>query len=370
MADLLSWAHNERRSGSLVVRRTSRAKRVFFEDGLVVGCLSDNPYEFYGQHLLNNGYLDEATLLSGLTRCREEHKRLGQVLAEQGILSEEVIRETLRRQVEERVCDLFLWRSGVFFFEAEEAPEEERLSERLDTMALILDGARWADEMRRLAEILPHDDVVLERGRIWPGENLIPLAAKLAGLIDGERSLGKIYEVVKGSYFLYLNAAYGVVKAGIAEVQDPGSSLGTGSIELNLYDLMFEQAAEEQVLTSDRHVAIPMNVLESYVPIWTEGPSEEEWERMPVPVRSFYQAIDGQRRLGDLLAEGKERRQREVELLLLQMRRSRVALLPDSLLELERNARLQGIRDAVDGNAPAKAGSGKAKGGAWWKKIF
>ena len=47
--ELLTWAVNDRRTGSLVLRRSSREKRIYFRDGEIVACLSDSTEEFYGQ---------------------------------------------------------------------------------------------------------------------------------------------------------------------------------------------------------------------------------------------------------------------------------------------------------------------------------
>src|SRR5262245_15183245 len=114
--DLLQWARNDRRTGALVVRRTDREKRVYFSAGDVVGCLSTNPDEFYGQYLLVNGHLDQRQLLAALSQCTSTGRRLGAVLLDQGLLSPEAVQQTLRRQIEDLVCDLFLWERGVFYF--------------------------------------------------------------------------------------------------------------------------------------------------------------------------------------------------------------------------------------------------------------
>ena len=72
IAELLQWAHNDRRTGSLVLRRTSREKRVFFSDGHIVACLTDHTAEFYGQHLLLGGHIRQDALLRCLALCRQE----------------------------------------------------------------------------------------------------------------------------------------------------------------------------------------------------------------------------------------------------------------------------------------------------------
>lgn len=332
--ELLNWASNERRSGSLSIRRASREKRIYFQNGQVVACLSDDPSEFYGQHLLLNGLLDEAQLVHSLSLCRAEKKRLGIVLSEQGILSLEVIQRTLRHLIEDRVCDLFLWNHGLFFFQVEDPPEEEILAEPIETMALILEGSRWIDEKRRIEKVLAHDHLVLSRSGGWPGEELIPLQKRLAEEVDGEATLAEIYRRINGSYFQFLLAAYHLHQNGIVEVSGERES-PAASMELHITDLLLEQAAEEQILHSRRHLALPIDVVDKYVPVWVRRPSAEELEEASERERLFYSRLDGSRRLDEILSKDEAERNRQSELLLLQMRKATIALLPVSIAELE-----------------------------------
>jgi len=64
--DVLQLAHQERWTGALVVRRAHREKRIFLDDGKVVGCLSDDPGEYYGRFLLLRGVLDEPQVARAL----------------------------------------------------------------------------------------------------------------------------------------------------------------------------------------------------------------------------------------------------------------------------------------------------------------
>src|SRR6185436_20310056 len=97
-ADLLQWAKNDRRTGALVVRKSDREKRVYFHQGEVVGALSTDPAEFYGQHLLLAGHLTERQLFEALSHCTVSGKRLGGTLSELGFLSPELIQKTLSDQ--------------------------------------------------------------------------------------------------------------------------------------------------------------------------------------------------------------------------------------------------------------------------------
>jgi len=349
MPELLNWAFNERRSGSLVLRRASREKRIYFQHGQVVACVSDDPAEYYGQHLLLNGLLDEGQLVSCLSLCRARKKRLGVVLIEEGILSLEVIQRTLRHLIEDRICDLFLWSHGLFFFQVEAPPDEEILAEPIETLTLILEGSRWIDEKRRVTEVLAHDHFVLARGAGWPGEELGPLQQRVSEEVDGKSTLSEIYGRVKGSHFQFLMAAYQLHQNGIVRVSEERES-PTASLELRVTDLLLEQAAEEQILHSRRHLALPIDVVDKYVPLWIHRPSKEEFEKFSAAERQFYSRLDGSRRLGEILSKDEAERTHQSELLLLLMRQAAIALLPVSLSELEA--------------LPEAAASG------WWRRLL
>jgi hypothetical protein len=354
MADLLQWAQNERCTGALVIRRSEREKRVYFHGGEVVGCLSSDPAEFYGQHLLLNGYLSEEQLFQALGHCNARRNRLGTALSELGLLSAEVIQQTLREQIEDVVCDLFLWPRGVFYFQAELPHDEEILPEPINGLRLVMEGARWQDEMGRIRRVLVHDAVVLRRGESWPGENLNPVQQRLAQLADGQRSLGELYKRVRGSHFRFLQGALQLCVGAVLDIEDVREAADHGTHELSLYDLLLEQAAEEQALVARRHMAVPLDMLERCYPVWVGEPTPEEQRRMPARARDFFARFDGRTSLGEAFSGDPRARGREMDLLLLQLQKGRLAILPAPIERLEEEAERRG-QPALD---------------RWWRRVF
>jgi len=351
--DLLQWAKNDRRTGALVDRRSDREKRVYFNSGEVVGCLSTDPAEFYGQHLLLNGYLAEEQLFQALHHCTQTGRRLGASLRELGFLSPDLIQQTLREQIEDSVCDLFLWQRGVFYFQSEMPPEEEILPEPIHTVGLAMEGSRWLDEYARIRRIFVHDNVVLSRGRKAPAP-ATPLQERLLRAVDGRSTLGELYKTIRGSYFRFLDAGYQLCVASALDIEDVGEDHGTSTHEMSVYDLLLEQATEEQVLVARRHMAVPIDLLERCYPVWVAEPTTEEQRRMPAKARDFYARFDGKTSLAQAFSGDARSRGREMDLLLLQLQKGSLALLPAPLEQLERDAETRG-------EPPFKR---------WWKRVF
>lgn len=302
-AELLQWANNERRTGSLVFRRSRRQKRVFFEKGEVVACLSDDPADYYGQHLQLYGYLTESKLVDALSHCTRSGKRLGLALTELELLSRKEVRRTLAQQISDSVCGLFLWNHGVFFFEEDAPPREEILPEPIQTMGLVLEGTRWIDDFARFRRVFPHDNIALRKGPAWPGGDLAPVEARIAEVIDGERSLAKIHWRIKGSYFRILEAAYQMCIREILDISTIGEPLETTSLEINVYDLLLEQAVEEQVAMGDRSPSLSMGVVGGLRPVWTQTLSRADLATLPAELQALARRFDGRLQLSELLPE-------------------------------------------------------------------
>lgn len=332
IAELLHWAHNDRRTGSLVVRSSGREKRIFFREGKIVTCVTDEPSEFYGQFLLLAAYLDREELYRCLSLCRERGHRLGRVLQEEGILDLADVQRTLRFHIEDVICDIFLWDHGVFFFRAGRPPKEDLLAEPISPMTLALEGSHWTDEVKRFREVFVDDNVVLGRTGKPDPEDLTPRKRRILEEVDSVRRLEGLWGAVYGSFYRFLQAAFELHEEGLVEIVHFGRKLHPPRLDLGLDDLLFEQAAREQTLA--RHQLGNLGDFERFVPVWVRAPEEDEWSRMPQRARAFYGRFDGVRRLREILSSEEKDWVRELELLLLQIGKEAVALLPAPLAEL------------------------------------
>lgn len=358
IADLLNWAHNDRRSGSLVVRRTGAEKRVYFRYGDVAACLSSDPAEFYGQYLLAQGYVDEEGLVRALRLCQRESVLLGTALARLGLLPAERVLETLQVHVEDQVCELFLWKTGIFYFTNETVPEAQILPSPLGAAALALEGSRRADEHARIRRLFVHDNIVLRRGERAPGEPTA-LERRILAQVDGERSLIELYNEVRGTWFRFLESAYRLTAAGALDIEDVQEPNDSGSAELRLADLLLEQVAEERAVMFRHHLSLPFDAIEHCVPVWVGSPSERGAAPRSESVRDFLARIDGHTNLAQLFAAvAPEERAARMDRLVLEFREGHLALLPVTLESLERRA----------DPAAGKPGAGGALS-RWWRGL-
>lgn len=350
IGDILQWAQNDRRTGALVVRRSGSEKRIFLRDGAIVACFSDDPAEFFGQHLLVNGQLQEAALIRALTHCQKSGQRLGAALIELGLLDAGQVEAALRQQIEDQVCDIFVWRSGIFYFAAESLPPEQELHEPIAAVAVAMEGSRWADEFQRIRRVFVHDNIVLQRGRKEPQGLLTPLERRIFRLVDGHLTLAELYNEVRGSYCRFLQAAYRLAVVEALDIGVVGDQADSVSTELRLADLLIEQVTEEESVLLRRQLAVPFDVLERFVPIWVHGLGSDELQRMGKDLRDLHGKINGRGTLGELLGEVTGDEQvRRMDWIILQLRKGTLALLPLPIDQLDEES---------------------AAGGKWWRRLI
>lgn len=333
-ANLLQWAEHERATGTLVVRRTKREKRIALRAGKVVLCRSNQPQELFGQHLIAHGLLDAPAVIEALVRARNRRQALGEALAETGRLPREVLHRALDRAIRESVQDLFLWRQGIFYFE-EGDPPRQALEVALAPRELVLEGARWIDEQARIRKVLVDDGVTVERGRGRDLGDLEPYDRRLAGMVVEETPLSRLYERTGGVHFPFLEAVTRLIDRGVLVIARTGVRRESESRELDLREILLGVDGDDVLLGSERAI-LPVEAFEALVPAWVRPPAAREVEALPLPLRAFLEGVDGRTTLRRLLATDSETRSDQMELLMLELKRRNVLLLPASVDDLER----------------------------------
>jgi Domain of unknown function (DUF4388) len=326
-AELLQWAHNDQLTGTLVLRRSSREKQVLFRKGKIVGCLSNERFDFYGQHLLARGYVTEPELLVALSECEERGGlRLGQVLIRLGLLDEPTVIATLVEQTEQAVMDLFIWPRGVFFLLEDEPPQRELEFPGIDPIGLVLEGVHQIDEINRIRQRLPHDGVVLRKGPRWPGNELSPLGRRIVGVFRADMALRDLHEAAGGAYCPFLTETDELLRTDVFAVERLGEPT-PDTVSLSLLDLMLDRVQEERQAAVGATVSMPLAVLGQLYPLWLEHGSPAAASEVAA-IRELARGLDGRRKLGHLLSGDPAAREEQLEWLWLRIGSRELVLLP------------------------------------------
>jgi hypothetical protein len=140
----------EQKTGVLQVTNFEAEVKVFFENGVIIYAIKseeDDDDDSLGNLLRSDGIISADELRECQKMAREKEKTLSKVLMKKGYVPPERLKEFSRRRVEQILCDLFLWKKGYFEYSDGIFKLEREAVTQLNTMGLILEASRRADEM-------------------------------------------------------------------------------------------------------------------------------------------------------------------------------------------------------------------------------
>ncbi|MBI2838120.1 MAG: DUF4388 domain-containing protein [Acidobacteria bacterium] len=192
LSDLLQWIAFGRKTGRLLVERGSLHKTMYFKEGRIYTSSSNNPRESLGHFLVSQRHISEEQLFRALVHQHKHKKPLGQVLVEDGTITENLLRHVIEFKTREAVFDMFSWSEGKFVFFEEPLAENLKIALSVEVSGLILEGIKRIDDWTRIREVIPSNSTTF---RILPGaqdrklDEQMGLALALAG---NGHSLGKL----------------------------------------------------------------------------------------------------------------------------------------------------------------------------------
>ena len=144
---------------------------------------------------------------------------IGEVLVEQGSLTQEKLEEYIAVQIEEAVYIIFQWSEGTFEFEPDVMPDERVFRVSVSIDVLLMEGARRVDEWSVVEKKITSMDLIfsLERNPLEDeGLDLTDDQKEIIPLIDGKRSVTDLVEDSGLAQFDTGKALYGLIQAGFA----------------------------------------------------------------------------------------------------------------------------------------------------------
>lgn len=164
LGEILQIVSLSRKTGVLSLSSGGKDGSVFFRHGQVVRAASSTYQQSLGEVLIQKGVVDLAVLRKALALQQENgfSQRLGVILVKNFGISQEIIEEIVREQIENVVFSLFAWGEGTFRFESHDSietvdgtkmdPLQFMLDQGLNPQVLAMEGTRILDEKRHAAE--------------------------------------------------------------------------------------------------------------------------------------------------------------------------------------------------------------------------
>jgi len=223
LCDVLALLGQTGWRGELVVLDGDDIRSVFFDQGNVVGAITNVEGERLGSVLYRYGVID-ADSLERVTVLVKDGKRFGQVAIELGILKQDQIYASISKQVDEIVFATLTVSDGTFFFL--DGFDEARLVSRhtVSANALLMDGVTRMDEMRYFRQKIPSAEHVPVKndGRSTPDDEFKPAFEA----VDGKSSVGDVGRISGMGEFEITKLLYGLVQSGHVSIHPPRAAGG------------------------------------------------------------------------------------------------------------------------------------------------
>jgi hypothetical protein len=212
--------------GELVVEDEERVRSVFFDQGNVVGALTNVDAERLGSVLYRFGVIDEAQR----ERVAREKggRRFGELALELGYLTREQLYAHISKQTAEIVFATLTVGDGTFFFL--DGFDESRLASHhtVGANALLMDGVTRLDEMRFFTQKIPSAEHVPVRA---PGRSGAPEEfAKVYEVIDGRSNVEELGRISGLGEFETTRALYALVQSHHVVIHPPRITGGPTAI--------------------------------------------------------------------------------------------------------------------------------------------
>lgn len=222
LPDLLQWAASARKTGGLHVEQAKVSRRIFFREGRISGCSSDDPPSLLGQFLLSRGKISEDILRETLNQQERNGGDLGSILVEAGFLTRDEIERCVAAKAEEMIIGLFEWKGAIFRFDEAMLAPAHAIQVDFSVEQVLMDGATRRDELEKTRAVFHDPGMVLTLTEHPPDPSTItdPMAERLYRMIDGKRTLGEILLHSHGSEFLVHKFLYQLLKAGLIKIKE------------------------------------------------------------------------------------------------------------------------------------------------------
>ncbi|MFQ5550093.1 MAG: DUF4388 domain-containing protein [Gemmatimonadales bacterium] len=218
LPDVIQLLALGQKSGKLTLTYRNNIGSIFFERGLITFADIVNRRDRLGDTLVKAGRISLEQLQHAISlQGPSGHKKIGEILIEQDIVSRSEIEHYVRIQIEEAVYFLFTWTQGTFNFETGVEPEEQDFLVAINPDSLLLEGARRVDEWSLIEKKLPSFDVVVTLDRTRLDDSQVELTAEqetIIELIDGQRDVQQIIDDSALAEFDVGKALYGLMAAG------------------------------------------------------------------------------------------------------------------------------------------------------------
>ena len=222
ITQLLNLINLANKTGTLVIEGPRETAMVAFRDGKLAYAQIDQEDSSLAFVLFKAKKISSGQYKSIQQRAAHiSDKELGLLLINAGYLTQEDILTNLQQHFTDITQRLFTWVEGLFHFDNDTLPPENRISVRLDLENLIIEGSRKVHEWEQLQDEIPSLEMAL-KFTDHPGTNLrnVNLSVdewRVVSYIKPSNTIRQIASATGMNDLEIRRIVYGLIQAGLVE---------------------------------------------------------------------------------------------------------------------------------------------------------
>jgi hypothetical protein len=132
---------SRQRTGTLLVSNDGRDKEIFFDQGRLFSCASNDPAKFLAERLVASGTISEEQRRRAVEIKHASQLALGRILLLLGAIEESQLVDAMRAKLADEIEELRTWTTGQYVFVDGEVPSLQLVPLRIDVDALLAPAA-------------------------------------------------------------------------------------------------------------------------------------------------------------------------------------------------------------------------------------
>lgn len=226
ITQLLNLINLAKKTGTLVVEGANETALVSFRDGKLAFAELRQEDNSLATVLYKANKFTLAQYRTLKTRAANMgDKELGLLLVNAGYITRQDVLLTLQNHFVSVVNRLFTWVEGMFQFQNDILPPDDKIVTRIDLENIIIEGSRKLREWEQLQDELPNLDMAL-KFTDRPGANLskVNLSVqewKVVSYISPQNTMRQISRINQMNDLELRRIVYGLLQAGLVELVRP-----------------------------------------------------------------------------------------------------------------------------------------------------
>lgn len=145
LSTILQILSSENKTGVLYFTQDKTVRAICFKNGKIVAA-SGKEGQRLGQILYDKGLISQEKLQEALRKAKEDGKRVGEVLLDLDYITEASLKKLVRYQIREALLDISFWAEGDFEYRDCDVEFDQRGVQDINTMGIILETVAKKDE--------------------------------------------------------------------------------------------------------------------------------------------------------------------------------------------------------------------------------